>query len=287
MSVIHKMTASPGCAILRVGTLFRLMGQPGGLAMPEDDLHQAPPQTTVRAVDRALDVLLCFSKSDDGLSLSDIARAVNLHKSTVHRLLASLQAKGFVRKYPHSDRYCLGWSVLELMSGIYQSDELSSVVLPEMTHLRDETGETVVLYVRSGHERIRIQTVETNKPSRQPLNIGRTYPLFVGASGKVLLAYSDAVLISEVMTDPRFAKHMDKEAFLNQLRRVKERGYATSLRERDADSAAIAVPVFGRHNFLAALSVTGPAVRLTPETLESMRETLLQSARLITGLLSR
>src|SRR5579875_2372505 len=105
----------------------------GGTQRRAADMPQDPPaQATVRAVDRALDILLCFARSDGGLSLSEIARSVHLHKSTVHRLLASLQAKGFVRKHPQSDRYFLGWSVLELISGIYQSDELSSLVLPEM-----------------------------------------------------------------------------------------------------------------------------------------------------------
>ena len=263
--------------------------------MPDDlQQSQSHPQSTVRAVERAMDILLCFSKSEGGLTLSEIAREVDLHKSTVHRLLTSLQAKGFVRKYPHSDRYSLGWSVLELMSGIYQSDELSSIVLPEMTHLRDSTGETVVLYVRSGYDRIRIQTVESNKPGHKPLDIGRTYPLYVGASGKVLLAYSDEQLIAEVMSDPRFVKHMDKaklptaayDNFREELRKVKERGYATSFRERDADSSAMAVPIYGRNNFLAALSVSGSADRLTLAVMESIRETVLRSAQLISRLLS-
>jgi len=220
------------------------------------------------------------------MSLSDISRAVDLHKSTVHRLLASLQAKGFVRKHPQSDRYFLGWSVLELISGIYQSDELSSVVLPEMTHLRDAMGETVLLYVRSGYERIRIQAVETNEPIRRSLDIGNTYPLYLGAAGKVLLAYSDPEVLQVVMQDAAFPDHLTEASLMKQLEEIRQAGYAISFRERDPDSAAMAAPVFGRNGFLAALSVTGSAMHLTQQAMDIHHETLLQSARLMTKLLS-
>lgn len=246
----------------------------------------ASEQATVRAVDRALDILLCFARSDVGLSLSEISRTVNLHKSTVHRLLASLQVKGFVRKHPHSDRYFLGWSVLELISGIYQSDELSSVVLPEMTRLRDAMDETVLLYVRSGYERIRIQAVETNEPIRRSLDIGNTYPLYLGAAGKVLLAYSDPEVLQVVTQDASFPDHLSKDALVAQLEDIRRAGYAMSFRERDPDSSAMAAPVFGRNGFLAALSVTGVATHLTQESMNIHHETLLQSARLMTKLLS-
>ncbi len=156
--------------------------------MPNSDA----PQLSVRAVDRALDILLCFSRSESGLSLSEIAREVGLHKSTVHRLLTSMLNKGFVRKHPGSDKYLLGWTVLELIHNVYQSDELSTVVLPVMTRLRDITSETVSLYIRSGNERIRIQAVESLEPIRNVASIRKTYPLYIGASGKVLLAYADA-----------------------------------------------------------------------------------------------
>ncbi|MCL6452011.1 MAG: IclR family transcriptional regulator [Alicyclobacillus sp.] len=250
--------------------------------MPQDP----PAQATVRAVDRALDILLCFARSDGGLSLSEIARSVHLHKSTVHRLLASLQAKGFVRKHPQSDRYFLGWSVLELISGIYQSDELSSLVLPEMTRLRDATGESVVLYVRSGYVRIRIQAVETSDPGHQTLDIGNAYPLYLGAAGKVLLAYGDPEVVESVLQSDSFPAYLSPTEFQAQLQDVRAAGFAISFRERDPDLSAMAAPVFGRNGFLAALAVTGKASRLTEPVMQAHRETLLKSARLLTRLLS-
>jgi IclR family KDG regulon transcriptional repressor len=210
-------------------------------------------QVSVRAVDRALDILLCFSRSDDGLNLSDIAREVHLHKSTVHRLLMSLLQKGFVRKHPQTDKYLLGWSILELISNIYQSDELSAVCLPEMTRLRDTTGETVSLYIRSGLERLRIQGVESNEPIRNVANIGKTYPLFIGASGKVLLAFSEPSVVEQVLQEPFVGPEFNRDELLKQLEEIRSDKYAISIQERDAGAAALAAPIFGRNNFQAAL----------------------------------
>lgn len=242
--------------------------------------------STVRAVDRALDILLCFSRSDDGLNLTEIAREVDLHKSTVHRLLASLQQKGFVRKHPVSDKYLLGWSVLELLTNIYRSDELSSVVLPEMTRLRDTTGETVSLYIRSGLERIRIQAVESNEPVRNVANLGKVYPLYIGAAGKVLLAYADESMVEQVFQDATIPHDFNRSELRNQLEDIRRDGYAISIQERDAGAAALAAPIFGRNHFLAALSVSGPVSRFTPSRMGEYIDTIVQSSSRITKLLS-
>lgn len=243
-------------------------------------------QVSVRAVDRALDILLCFSRSDDGLNLSDIAREVHLHKSTVHRLLTSLSQKGFVRKHPQTDKYLLGWSVLELITNIYQSDELSAVCLPEMTRLRDTTGETVSLYIRSGLERLRIQGVESNEPIRNVANIGKTYPLFIGASGKVLLAFSDPAVVEQVLEDSSVPADFNREDLLNQLEEIRVDRYAISIQERDEGAAALAAPIFGRNQFQAALSVSGPVSRFTHEKMSEYIDIILQASSRITKLLS-
>lgn len=256
--------------------------------MPKRTSTDTSSQTTVRAVDRALDILLSFAKSDGGLSLSDIARDVGLHKSTVHRLLTSLQAKGFVRKHAQSEKYLLGWSILELLSNIYQSDELATVVLPEMTRLRDSTGETVSLYIRSGLERIRIQSVESNAPIRNVATIGKTYPLYIGASGKVLLAFADREVVQQVLADANLPAGFDKESLLSQLESIQADGYAISIQERDDGAAALSAPIFGRNQeFIAALAVSGPVSRFTRERIKDHVQSVVDSVALITKLLSR
>ncbi|GAX91952.1 IclR family transcriptional regulator [Effusibacillus lacus] len=243
---------------------------------------------TVRAVERALDILLCFSGTEMELGLSDIAKKVGLHKSTVHRLLASLESKGFIRRHPQTEKYRLGWSVLELVSNVYQSDDLASIVVPEMTHLRDEVGETISLYIRAGKERIRTQAVESNQPVRRVANIGQRFPLYIGASGKVLLAWADPLFVQEVMNDPNWPKELSKSDFKNKLAQTRENGYAISIEEREAGAAALAVPIFGRDNqIVAALSISGPVDRFTPEAVKRFIPAAQKTATLIGKMLTR
>ncbi|MCI0182493.1 MAG: IclR family transcriptional regulator [Acidibacillus sp.] len=226
--------------------------------------EQATDRNTVRAVERALDILLCFG-TDRDLGLTEISSRVSLHKSTVHRLLASLEAKGFVERHQQSDRYRLGWGVLELASQMFQSDDLVSRVLPEMTALRDSIGETISLYVRSGIERIRIQAIEGVHPVRRVANIGKRFPLYVGASGKVLLAFSSDNVLEELRTLGAFPEELDISELKLQCDHIRQVGYAVSIEEREVGAAAVAAPIFDRqHKCIAALSVSGPVDRYTP-----------------------
>lgn len=243
--------------------------------------------TTVRAVERALDILLCFAKSPRELSLSEMAREVGLHKSTAHRLLLSLQAKGFVRRQSGSDKYILGWSVLELLGNVYLSDELTTLALPEMTKLRDVTGETISLYIRSGIERIRIQAVESNEPIRNVVAIGKTYPLYIGASGKVLLAFADDAVVREVLARERIPSDFGRDELHHQLDKIRKDGYAVSIQERDAGAAAMAAPVFGRNQeCIAAVSISGPVSRFTPDKMDQHVTDLVTAAAWLTKMLS-
>ncbi|TCP53794.1 IclR family transcriptional regulator [Tumebacillus sp. BK434] len=236
---------------------------------------------TVRAVERALDILLCFSGSDTELGLSDIAKRIGLHKSTVHRLLASLESKGFVRRHPTTEKYRLGWSVLELVSNINRSDDLSSIVRPEMTRLRDLLGETISLYVRAGMERIRIQAVESTQPVRRVADIGKRLPLNVGASGKVLLAYAEEPL-EEILYDPSWPADLNREEFAKAIQTVRDQGYAVSIEERELGAAAVAAPIFSRAGqIVAALSVSGPVDRFTSDAVVLFADEVRKSAELL------
>src|SRR5690554_6406721 len=98
-------------------------------------------KVTVRAVERALDILLCFTDSTD-LGLMEITNKVSLHKSTVHRLLASLEGKGFVIRDPYTEKYKLGFRIWELSANLSHTYDPAIVLLPDMERLRDALGET-------------------------------------------------------------------------------------------------------------------------------------------------
>jgi len=234
---------------------------------------------TVRAVERALDILLCFTNSQK-LSLTEIASRVGLHKSTVHRLLASLEHKGFVQRDSATDRYGLGFSLWELSMHLSEGDDLGVMLLPEMERLRDLVGETVSLYLRDGMERVRIQAVQSSQAIRRVAPVGARMPLYVGASSKVLTAYEDEAVQEQVLHEAERSYGIDRESYMQQLRDIRTNGYATSVEEREPGAAAIAVPILDRSDrLIAALAVSGPANRLTVELMLELVPAITESAR--------
>ncbi len=237
-------------------------------------------KSTVRSVDRALDILLCFTLRTDW-AMTEIAEQVSLHKSTVHRMLATLEEKGFIERDPATERYHLGLKVWELSANLSRTDDQATIWLPEMVRLRDTLGETVSIYVRDGMERIRIQAVQSNEPIRRVAPVGARLPLYAGASSKVLIAYAEPTLQQMLLENDVFQQNIpSQDTYKKQLDELVEQGYATSIEERESGVAAISSPIFDRLGTLvAALSVSGPASRLTAERMKDYAAVMIESAK--------
>jgi IclR family transcriptional regulator, KDG regulon repressor len=221
-------------------------------------------KNTVRAAERALDILLCFTKETE-LGLTGIATKTKLNKSTVFRLLATLEGKGFVKRDPRSDKYQLGTRVWELAGNFYQSSDPAMLFLPEMEQLRNSLDETISLYIRDGAERIRVQAVESNQAIRRVAPIGVRMPILVGASGKVLMAFTQESDCKRLLAESNMSAS-EQALYLSQLKEIKQRGYALSVEEREAGTAAISVPIFHRDGHLiAALAISGPISRMSAD----------------------
>lgn len=236
-------------------------------------------KSTVRAVERALDILLCFT-SGTNLAMTEIAEKTGLHKSTAHRMLATLEEKGFITRDLTTDRYRLGMRVWELSTHLSRSDDPAVILLPEMERLRDQLGETVSIYVRDGSERIRIQAVQSNQAVLRVAPVGARLPLYAGASSKVLIAYAARNVQQEIFNDPSWLFAIELEQYKEQLEEVLDQGYATSFEEREPGVAALSAPIFNRAGQLAAaLAVSGPASRLTTEVMNEYIPVMMESAK--------
>lgn len=236
-------------------------------------------KNTVRSVERALDILLCFTIRPSW-AMTELAQEVGLHKSTVHRMLATLEDKGFIERDASTERYQLGLMVWELSANLSTTNDQSMMWQKEMERLRDQLGETVSIYVRSGVERIRIQSVQSNEPVRRVAPVGARFPLYAGASSKVLIAYASQEDQQEIWQHPtwQLRDQLTMDTYQSELCEVLEQGYAVSFEERESGVAAVSVPIFDREgHIIAALAVSGPSGRLT---LDRMREyaPIMQSA---------
>ncbi len=235
-------------------------------------------KTTVRAVERSLDILSCFIQ-DRELGLTEISNIIHLNKSTVFRLLNTLEQKGFLIKNLDTDKYHLGYRIWELSTNLNGMDDPAKILLPEMTRLRDILDETISLYVRDGYERIRVQSIESNQAIRRVAPIGMRLPLSVGASSKVLMAFESAEVVDQILHQLEKHYEINRPYLIQTIKEVKEWGYATSFEERETGAAALSFPIINQSGkVIAALSVSGPLHRLTEQKFEEIAPVVAEAA---------
>jgi DNA-binding IclR family transcriptional regulator len=249
--------------------------------MPQARAKRSYPSAV--AVERAADLLELLAQRTSA-SVMELAEASDLSGSAVHRILTALTRKGLIEQDPASERYTLSWGVLKLARALVNRDQLRTVALPHMTRLRDLTGETVTLYVRSGSERICLEQVEGTHEIRYRAEIGRSLPLYAGASGLALLAqlspdelanYVRATKLSRLTPDTITAR-AELERTLADIRR---RGYANASNDRLSGLAGLSAPVFdGAGRATAVLTIAGPANRLAGPDASSWATALLEAA---------
>ncbi|MFB5763175.1 IclR family transcriptional regulator [Paenibacillus medicaginis] len=234
---------------------------------------------TVRAVERALDIMMCFTEATD-LGLTEIAAKIGLHKSTVHRLLTTLEERGFIIRNAATEKYRLGIRIWELSTHMSRNEDPAVLLLPLMEKLRDRLGETVSLYIRDGDERIRIQAVQSAQAIRRVATVGARMPLSVGASGKVLVAFASSEELEQLKKGPELQALAGDEAYWKQLEEIRVKGYATSYEEREPGAAAVSAPIMNhKGEMTAALSVSGPVSRLSSETLHEFAPIIVEAGK--------
>jgi DNA-binding IclR family transcriptional regulator len=242
------------------------------------------------AVERAADILAMLGERG-AVSVMDLAAQAGLSGSAVHRILTALKRKGLVEQDPASERYQLSWGVLTLARSLVNRDHVRSVALRYMTELRDLAGETVTLYVRSGFERICIEQVEGTQEIRYQAEIGRSLPLYAGASGLVLLAYMpddelEDYLESVELQSMTPATIRDRAKLERLLRRIRKQGYASASNDRLLGLAGLSVPVLdGSGATSAAMTIAGPVERFAAADRERWIEALQEATSAIASVL--
>ena len=232
----------------------------------------------IRSVQRAIDVLHCFDKDNDQLTLTDIAKKTGLAKSTTTRLLATLEKNMLVEKSLETGRYYLGRQLYFLGHAASRSMELKEVAEEPMLRLRDQLKETVNLYILEGEARVCIKQYESLYSIKHMIQLGQSLPLTVGASGKVLLAYQSKSFIESMMNSQTMVK--SKQELWTELGSIVANKYAESIEERDLGTSAAAAPIFDSDGeMVAALSVSGPANRFNPQDIKDI-ETIIVAAAL-------
>jgi DNA-binding IclR family transcriptional regulator len=220
---------------------------------------------SIRAVERAIDVLACFGRDTPELSVVELGKRAGLARPTLYRLLQTLEGKGMVRRVGEPLRYALGHRVVEIASGWIEPGNIGATAEPFLRDLWRETEETVALFVPiPGARKLCILEIPSNQALVFRRGSGFTESLTVGSSGKAILAFLDRAETDAALAKIPAAK---RASLRNDLAQIRARGHAVSQAEIIAGAVAIAAPVFDHAGAVAgSVCVFGPAARLSGET---------------------
>jgi IclR family transcriptional regulator, acetate operon repressor len=245
---------------------------------------------TSSAIHRVLEILLLYQDGKERRSIDEISQALGLPKSTTYRFMRILQESGFLEK-AGSSHYQLGAALLKLSRVALNSNrDIRLMALPAMQRIAQKVGESVSLMRLMNHQVVCIESIEGQQALRVSIEQGRTQPLHAGASSRVLLAHLPEDEWEDYLQFPLTrltdATMTSIDTLYENLRAVREVGYAVSNGEIDLGARAIAVPLYNnRDEVVAALSIEAPAMRMSDETVQRYLQILkLEADQLRHGL---
>ena len=218
----------------------------------------------VQALERALDILECFSFQNRELSLTDIVKHTGLNKTTVKRLIANLTDRGYLQRDPQSKMYQLGIQLFEMGGIVFSSFSLRQAAAYPMTQLQSKTGATVLLGVRMEEQLVYVDKREGDGMIRISSDIGWRRPLHFGMLGMVLLAGLPEKEVRKILKNTPLQPHTpfsitDPAAFSLRLEEIRDQGYIMEEEEAVEGVFGIAAPIrdFSRE-VVAALGIALP-----------------------------
>jgi DNA-binding IclR family transcriptional regulator len=238
----------------------------------------------IESVAKALRILLLFKFNKSEWGVTEIVRELGMQKSTVYRLLATMQELGFVRKSNDGSAYRLGLSLFELGSVVANSFDFRDTAVVYMRKLAEQCGETVHLGVLNDREVMSIEAVETQSSLKPTIMIGGRAPLYCTGIGKALLAFLPADEREQIIKGIHFQKFtkqtiVDCKRLEEELELTRKRGYAIDKMEHEIGITCAAAPIFDFSGaVIGSLSISGPSVRLTPERLAKCSELVMTTA---------
>jgi len=236
------------------------------------------PTNLIQTIEKAAGILDALAQHPKGMSLGELAATAGLPKGTAHRLLSSLGYFNFVRQDAETRNYNLGFKLVELGYSLLDQIDLRKEAEPFLQNLAQSTNETVYLVVLDGTEVVYLERMETNDPTvvlRATSKVGQRNAAHSCAVGKTLLAYLPEPEYVELVKGMSFVRRTentitDPIQLKDHLVGIRARGYAVDDEESELGIRCVAAPVWNeRGQTIAAISASGPSIRVTRERIQN------------------
>ena len=262
--------------------------------MPTSKNTPREPYHGTQAVARAISILKVFENSPATFTAAQIAAKLNLNRSTVHRLLSILETEGFVARESAIDTdarhsaYRLGPTLVSLGGMALKQINIRSIALPHLRALAQSSGETVDLEILIGYEVMIIEEVQGGRVLRVGVgdNVGGRYPAHTTSTGKILLAALGDTELKEFLSSKLIAATpqtlIDKQLLREQIDLIRKQGWASAWEELEVGLMAVGAPIRDRDgNVIAAISISGPTVRINKNQIKELAALVIEAGKSI------
>lgn len=241
----------------------------------------------IHSVIRALAILDLLGHTGGELGITEISRELSLHKSTVFRLISTLVIAGYVQQNPKTEKYRLGIHLAQLGMIVLNQIDLRRVARPFLHELMNVCNEAIHLGILDQDEVIYIEKIEMERPLTMGSRIGGKSPAYCTGLGKVLLAHFPEDNLKKLLSKDtlnRFTSNTitDPVSLMEHFVRVRDQGYAIDDEEHELGIRCVAVPIRDHQGYvIAALSVSGPTLRMTREKLDQVVPKIIETGKRI------
>jgi IclR family KDG regulon transcriptional repressor len=244
----------------------------------------------VRALAKGLSILGLFDAENREYTLDEIAAKTGLPRMTAYRMIRTMESAWYLVRDPVTNRYHLGPALLATMylSGGYA--ELAAIVRPYLQELTEETGEASTLAIEVDGVAVSVDMVDTSRPLRREVAVGRIIGDTASANGKIFVAFRSAAARAEILAQPHPQLTpntiTNSQALARELDRVMTEGVAFDIEERNLGTCAVAAPVRDQlGKVIAALSVIVPSGRFGPDEKQRYAEAVKATATSLSAFL--
>jgi len=235
-------------------------------------------------VHNVVDVLRCFSTGEPLVGVTEIAQQVGLHKSSVSRLLTTLESEGWVEQEPTTRKYQLGLGLIAIAGPLLANLNVRKVAHPYLQQLAAQTRETTVLAVWEDSAAVTVEQIASDRTVKHTSPLGSRYYSTGSATVQIFLADMEPAAATALIDSGhiRLQEGWTAAQARQRLADTRERGYATNLSETFEDEIGIAAPIYDhRRKVVAAVLLAAPAYRVDDHTTEQLLKQCLATAATI------
>lgn len=238
--------------------------------MPSEPRGPSPVAT-------AMAVLRCFSPDRPVLGVVEIAEEIGLHKSSVSRMMSTLEAEDLVEQDPISKKYRLGLGLLSVAGSLLAHLDVRRAAVPVLTALSAETGETSSLMLWDGNASVTVEQVPSSHPVKHSSELGTRYSTVESSSVRIFLATMDEA------ERRAFLKRNSGAQMYSRLAAGDVDGTAANIGQTTADEIGISAGVHDhRGNLIAAILISAPRYRVDDERVKTLRDACRAAAASLT-----